>query len=113
MEVLEDPKQAIVWRGPMLNGALQQFVGDVEWGALDYLVLDMPPGTGDVALSMAQSVPMAGAVVVTTPQEVSLSDVRKAVGDGSSPSSPNALRSSGLNAVPLVYMGWVRRRAPL
>src|SRR5204863_8538419 len=69
----------IIWRGRMLHGAVQQFMRDVEWGELDYLVVDLPPGTGDVALSMAQSVPMAGAVVVTTPQGVSVSDVRKAV----------------------------------
>jgi len=74
------PDQPIVWRGPMLHGAVQQFMRDVLWGELDYLVVDLPPGTGDVALSMAQSVPMAGAVVVTTPQGVSVSDVRKAVG---------------------------------
>src|SRR4029450_1894482 len=72
--------QAVIWRGPMLHGAVQQFMRDVEWGELDYLVVDLPPGTGDIALSMAQSVPMAGAVVVTTPQGVSVSDVRKAVG---------------------------------
>jgi len=77
--LLDDPKQAIVWRGPMLNGALQQFVGDVEWGALDYLVLDMPPGTGDVALSIAQKVKITGVVMVTTPQEVALADVYKGV----------------------------------
>jgi ATP-binding protein involved in chromosome partitioning len=64
----------------MLHGAVQQFMRDVEWGELDYLVVDLPPGTGDVSLSMAQSVPVAGAVVVTTPQGVSVSDVRKAVG---------------------------------
>ena len=66
--------------GPMLHGAVQQFMRDVAWGELDYLIVDLPPGTGDVALSMAQSVPMAGAVVVTTPQGVSVSDVTKAVG---------------------------------
>jgi len=77
--LLDDPKQAIVWRGPMLNGALQQFVSDVEWGALDYLVLDMPPGTGDVALSVAQKVKITGVVMVTTPQEVALQDVYKGV----------------------------------
>jgi ATP-binding protein involved in chromosome partitioning len=63
----------------MLHGAVQQFMREVAWGELDYLVVDLPPGTGDVALSMAQSVPMAGAVVVTTPQGVAVSDVRKAV----------------------------------
>jgi ATP-binding protein involved in chromosome partitioning len=80
MGMLVPPDQPIIWRGPMLHGAVQQFMRDVRWGELDYLVVDLPPGTGDVALSMAQSVPMAGAVVVTTPQGVSVSDVRKAVG---------------------------------
>ncbi|HEX6737627.1 MAG TPA: Mrp/NBP35 family ATP-binding protein [Vicinamibacteria bacterium] len=80
MGMLVPPDQPVIWRGPMLHGAVQQFMRDVEWGELDYLVVDLPPGTGDVALSMAQSVPMAGAVVVTTPQGVSVSDVRKAVG---------------------------------
>lgn len=79
MGLLVPPDQPIVWRGPMLHGAVQQFMRDVAWGPLDYLIVDLPPGTGDVALSMAQSVPMAGAVVVTTPQGVSVSDVRKAV----------------------------------
>jgi ATP-binding protein involved in chromosome partitioning len=79
MGMLVPADQPIIWRGPMLHGAVQQFMRDVEWGELDYLVVDLPPGTGDVALSMAQSVPMAGAVVVTTPQGVSVSDVRKAV----------------------------------
>ena len=80
MGMLVPPDQPIIWRGPMLHGAVQQFMRDVVWGELDYLVVDLPPGTGDVALSMAQSVPMAGAVVVTTPQGVSVSDVKKAVG---------------------------------
>jgi len=80
MGMLVPADQPIIWRGPMLHGAVQQFMRDVAWGELDYLVVDLPPGTGDVALSMAQSVPMAGAVVVTTPQGVSVSDVRKAVG---------------------------------
>jgi ATP-binding protein involved in chromosome partitioning len=79
MGMLVPPDQAVIWRGPMLHGAVQQFMRDVAWGELDYLIVDLPPGTGDVALSMAQSVPMAGAVVVTTPQSVSVSDVRKAV----------------------------------
>ena len=79
MGMLVPPDQPVIWRGPMLHGAVQQFMRDVAWGELDYLVVDLPPGTGDVALSMAQSVPMAGAVVVTTPQGVSVSDVRKAV----------------------------------
>jgi ATP-binding protein involved in chromosome partitioning len=79
MGMLVPADQPIIWRGPMLHGAVQQFMRDVAWGPLDYLIVDLPPGTGDVALSMAQSVPMAGAVVVTTPQGVSISDVRKAV----------------------------------
>jgi len=80
MGMLVPADQPIIWRGPMLHSAVQQFMRDVVWGELDYLVVDLPPGTGDVALSMAQSVPMAGAVLVTTPQDVSVSDVRKAVG---------------------------------
>ena len=77
--LLEDDKQAIIWRGPMLHGALQQFLKDVAWGELDYLVLDTPPGTGDVALTMAQKLKVSGAVIVTTPQEVALQDVYKCV----------------------------------
>ena len=70
---------AVVWRGPMLGKALQQFIEDVVWGELDYLVLDLPPGTGDVQLSLAQLLPVAGAVVVTTPQDVAFADVRRAI----------------------------------
>jgi ATP-binding protein involved in chromosome partitioning len=77
--LLEDDKSAVIWRGPMLQGALLQFLKDVEWGELDYLVLDLPPGTGDVAITLAQRVRTTGAVVVTTPQEVALADVYKAV----------------------------------
>lgn len=69
----------IIWRGPMLHGAVQQFFRDVKWNDVDYLIVDMPPGTGDVALSLSQTVPVAGAVVVTTPQTVSLSDTTRAV----------------------------------
>jgi ATP-binding protein involved in chromosome partitioning len=69
----------IIWRGPMLHGALQQFFREVRWAALDYLVIDLPPGTGDIALSLSQTVPVAGAIVVTTPQQVSLADSRRAV----------------------------------
>jgi len=69
----------IIWRGPMLHGALQQFFRDARWKDLDYLIVDMPPGTGDVALSLSQTVPVAGSIVVTTPQQVSLSDTRRAV----------------------------------
>src|SRR5712664_4439140 len=69
----------IIWRGPMLHGALQQFFREVAWKNLDYLVVDLPPGTGDVALSLSQTVPVAGAIVVTTPQQVSLADSRRAI----------------------------------
>jgi ATP-binding protein involved in chromosome partitioning len=69
----------IIWRGPMLHGAIQQFFREVAWKDLDYLIVDMPPGTGDVALSLSQTVPVVGAIVVTTPQNVSLSDSRRAV----------------------------------
>jgi ATP-binding protein involved in chromosome partitioning len=71
--------QPIVWRGPLVGGAIQQFLRDVEWGELDYLVIDLPPGTSDAQLTLAQAVPLGGAVLVTTPQEVSLSDVAKAL----------------------------------
>ena len=71
--------QAVIWRGPMVHSAIQQFFRDVGWRDLDYLIIDMPPGTGDVALSLSQTVPVAGAIVVTTPQQVSLADTRRAV----------------------------------
>src|SRR3954452_15950628 len=71
--------QPIVWRGPLVGGAIQQFLRDVDWGELDYLVIDLPPGTSDAQLTLAQAVPISGAVLVTTPQEVSLSDVAKAL----------------------------------
>jgi len=77
--LLEDAKSAVIWRGPMLAGALKQFLQDVAWGELDYLILDLPPGTGDIALSLSQMVRSSGAVIVTTPQEVALQDVYKAV----------------------------------
>lgn len=77
--LLEDDKQAVIWRGPMLHGALQQLLTDVDWGELDYLILDLPPGTGDVALTLAQKAKITGCVMVTTPQEVALQDVYKAV----------------------------------
>jgi ATP-binding protein involved in chromosome partitioning len=78
MGFLVQGDQPIIWRGPMLHSIVNQFCHKVDWGKLDYLVVDMPPGTGDVQLSMAQIVPVTGAVLVTTPQEVSLQDVRKA-----------------------------------
>ena len=71
--------QPVVWRGPLVGGAIQQFLRDVDWGELDYLVVDLPPGTSDAQLTLAQSVPITGAVLVTTPQQVSLSDVTKAL----------------------------------
>jgi ATP-binding protein involved in chromosome partitioning len=79
MAVLVPPDKPMILRGPMLHGVVRQFLSDVKWGELDYLIVDMPPGTGDVQLSLAQLVPVQGAVLVTTPQEVSLSDVRRAV----------------------------------
>jgi ATP-binding protein involved in chromosome partitioning len=73
------PDQAVVWRGPMLSGAIRQFLYDVEWGQLDYLVVDLPPGTGDAQLSLAQSIPLTGSVIVTTPQDVSIADVSRGI----------------------------------
>ncbi len=78
MGFLAPPGQAVIWRGPMLHNILSQFCQQVEWGELDYLVIDMPPGTGDVQLSIAQLIPITGAIMVSTPQEVALQDVRKA-----------------------------------
>jgi ATP-binding protein involved in chromosome partitioning len=69
----------LIWRGPMLHSIIRQFLGSVEWGLLDYLVIDLPPGTGDVALSLIQTVPLTGAIVVSTPSDVSLQDARKAI----------------------------------
>jgi ATP-binding protein involved in chromosome partitioning len=77
--LLEDSKSAVVWRGPMLHGALLQFLKDVDWGDLDFLLLDLPPGTGDIALTLSQRVRSNGSVIVTTPQEVALQDVYKSV----------------------------------
>jgi ATP-binding protein involved in chromosome partitioning len=79
MGFLVPPGEAIVWRGPMLHGAITQFLRDTEWGDLDYLVIDMPPGTGDIALTLSQLLPLSGAVVVCTPQEVALLDAVKAI----------------------------------
>ncbi|MGA2966372.1 MAG: Mrp/NBP35 family ATP-binding protein [Terriglobales bacterium] len=69
----------LIWRGPMLHSIIKQFLGSVEWGELDYLVIDLPPGTGDVALSLIQTVPLTGAIVVSTPSDVALQDARKAI----------------------------------
>lgn len=77
MGFLIDRDQPVVWRGPMLNGVIRQFLYQVQWGELDYMVVDMPPGTGDAQLTLAQAVPMAGAVIVTTPQDVAISDARR------------------------------------
>ena len=78
MGFLVGDDQAVIWRGPMIVGALKQFLTDVDWGELDYLLVDLPPGTGDIQLTLTQSVPLAGAVVVTTPQTVALQDARRA-----------------------------------
>ncbi len=77
--LLEDPDLPVIWRGPMKMKAIKQFLGDVTWGDLDWLIIDSPPGTGDEPLSIAQLIPASGAVIVTTPQEVSLMDSRKAI----------------------------------
>jgi ATP-binding protein involved in chromosome partitioning len=74
---LVKPNQPLIWRGPMLHSAIRQFLSDVAWGELDYLVIDLPPGTGDAALSLAQSMPLSGGVIVTLPQQVSLDDARR------------------------------------
>jgi len=76
---LVKPEQAMVWRGPMASGALQQLINDTQWQDLDYLIIDLPPGTGDIQLTMAQKIPVTAAVVVTTPQDIALADARKAV----------------------------------
>jgi ATP-binding protein involved in chromosome partitioning len=77
--LLIDEKQAIIWRGPQASSALKQFLSDVHWGALDYLIIDMPPGTGDVHLTLVQTVPVTGAVIVSTPQAVAAADAKKAI----------------------------------
>lgn len=77
--LLIDEKQAVVWRGPMVSSAIRQFVTEVDWGELDYLVIDMPPGTGDIHLTIVQTVPVTGVIVVTTPQLVALADAKKGV----------------------------------
>jgi ATP-binding protein involved in chromosome partitioning len=79
MAFLVPPGEAVVWRGPMLHGAITQFLRDTSWGELDYLIIDMPPGTGDIALTLSQMLPLTGAVVVCTPQDVALLDAVKAI----------------------------------
>jgi len=79
MGFMVPPGEAVVWRGPMLHGAITQFLRDTNWGDLDYLIIDMPPGTGDIALTLSQLLPLTGAVVVCTPQEVALLDAVKAI----------------------------------
>ena len=77
MGFLVKPGQPLIWRGPMLNSAIRQFIGEVEWGELDYLIIDLPPGTGDAPLSLAQILPLSGVVIVTLPQAVSLEDASR------------------------------------
>ena len=72
-----DENKPVIWRGPMVHGAIQQFLKDFDWGELDYLVVDLPPGTGDAPLSLSQLIPLSGVVIVTTPQDVALQDVAK------------------------------------
>ena len=79
MGFMTSEDSAVIWRGPMLHGAIQQFFREVRWDNLDYLIIDMPPGTGDVALSLSQTVPVAGSIVVSTPQQVSIADSRRAI----------------------------------
>ena len=77
MGFLADESRPVIWRGPMVHGLLQQFLKDGDWGELDYLVIDLPPGTGDAQLSISQLIPITGAAIVTTPQDISLLDARK------------------------------------
>lgn len=77
--LLIDEKQAVVWRGPMVSSAIRQFVSEVDWGELDYLVIDMPPGTGDIHLTVVQNIPVTGVIVVTTPQTIALADAKKGI----------------------------------
>jgi ATP-binding protein involved in chromosome partitioning len=79
MGFMVDPEKAVIWRGPMVSNAVKQFLGDVAWGDLEYLILDLPPGTGDIQLTIVQTIPLTGAVIVSTPQPVALSDARKGV----------------------------------
>ena len=77
---LVDPNQAVIWRGPMVTSAIRQFLGEADWDELDYIILDLPPGTGDIQLTIVQTVPVTGAVIVSTPQTVALDDARKGIG---------------------------------
>jgi ATP-binding protein involved in chromosome partitioning len=77
--MMTTPDQAVIWRGPMISSAFKQFINDVEWGSLDYLIIDLPPGTGDVQITLSQLVPLTGVVIVTTPQEMALADARRAI----------------------------------
>lgn len=79
MGFMVDPDKAVIWRGPMVSNAIRQFLGQTDWGDLDYLILDLPPGTGDIQLTIVQTVSLTGAIVVSTPQEVALADARKGV----------------------------------
>jgi ATP-binding protein involved in chromosome partitioning len=93
MGFLVEEDRPVIWRGPMLHGALRQFFGEVAWGDLDYLVVDLPPGTGDVALTMAQSITLTGAVIVSTPQQVAMIDARKAL---------NMFKETGIHVLGIV-----------
>lgn len=77
MGFMVDPERAVVWRGPMVTKAVRQFLGDVDWGDIEYMILDLPPGTGDIQLTIVQTIPLTGAVLVSTPQEIALADARK------------------------------------
>ena len=90
MGFLLEPESAVIMRGPMLHGIMQQFLRQVDWGPLDYLVIDLPPGTGDVPLTLAQTLPLTGAVVVCTPQEVALLDATRADHDVPPAQGPGA-----------------------
>ena len=79
MGFMVDPEKAVIWRGPMVTKAIRQFLGDVHWGEIDYMILDLPPGTGDIQLTIVQTIPLTGAVIVSTPQNVALDDARKGV----------------------------------
>lgn len=79
MGFLVDPEKAVIWRGPMVSSAIRQFLGEAEWGDLDFLIMDLPPGTGDIQLTIVQTVPLAGAIIVSTPQKVALADARKGI----------------------------------